>query len=297
MKQERLNFDPNKEVNYLRQFIGEARKEQLEREIGTSLAELLLSEFSHEYLWDGEKIIDKSTGITAKSLAGDCEFESKRIEDVERKIEEGAELVVMVSPKNIELDYPDDMVDFWKRGDGGKLTLMRFKVDMSQRKLADFEAMNKEGYNLADLIQLLNLAKENRGTSMTMVEKTVRSLIDEFEKNFGQKIYRDGEMMTRLYVAIRLEVEKRSEEIGIEARNYVILPGEIEKYLYGQFQTKKVIGAGCGGSSLSGQFATEGIIIVRTAEGISFQKGSTENLTYCSQCGCWYGGEKCPICS
>jgi len=52
-----------------------------------------------------------------------------------------------------------------------------------------------------------------------------------------------------------------------------------------------------GGSWLSGGFgAGEGIIAVVTADGISFRKGKTEGLNYCSKCGCWYSGDKCPIC-
>jgi hypothetical protein len=52
-----------------------------------------------------------------------------------------------------------------------------------------------------------------------------------------------------------------------------------------------------GGSWLSRGFGNgEGIIAVVTADGISYRKGSTEGLNYCSKCGCWYSGEKCPIC-
>ncbi|HBP51047.1 MAG: hypothetical protein US68_C0001G0033 [Candidatus Shapirobacteria bacterium GW2011_GWE1_38_10] len=296
MKQERLNFDPVKEVNYLRKFLGESRKHQLEREVSTSLAELLLSEYSHDYLWDGEKIIDKETGIKAGDLSENCEFESQRLKNIEGELKKGKELVVCVSPKNAELDYPDDMVDFWKKGEGEKLTLMRFKTKMSEWELKDFELMNKDGYKLADLIGMLSLAKENRGTSMNLIEQVARNLTTEFEMEFGEKVYLDGEMMTRLYIAIRLEVERKSREIGIESRNYVMLPLEIKNYLYGELKVKRTSGGGCGGSSLSGQFGSEGIIIINTSDGISFRKGSTEGLNYCSKCGCWYSGDKCPIC-
>jgi hypothetical protein len=296
MKQERLNFDPVKEVNYLRKFLGESRKHQLEREVSTSLAELLLSEYSHDYLWDGEKISDKETGIKAGDLSENCVFESQRIKEIEEELKKGKDLVVSVSPKNKDLDYPDDMVDFWKRGEGERLTLLRFKTGMCDKKLKDFESMNKDGYKLADLIGMLSLVKENKGSSMTLIEGVVANLTTEFELEFGEKIYVDSEMMTRLYIAIRLEVERKSKEVGIESRNYVMLASEIRNYLYGELRVKKSSGGGCGGSSLSGQFASEGIIIIKTADGISFRKGNTEGLTYCSRCGCWYSGEKCPIC-
>ena len=51
MNKERLNFDPVKETKYLVQFSSEVKKKQLEIEIGTALSELLLSEYSHDYLW------------------------------------------------------------------------------------------------------------------------------------------------------------------------------------------------------------------------------------------------------
>jgi len=296
MKQERLNFDPVKEVSYLRNFWGESRKSQLEREVSTSLAELLLSEYSHDYLWNGEKIIDRETGIKAQDLSENCEFESQRLRIIEEELKKGKDLVVSVSPKNTDLDYPDDMVDFWKRGEGDKLTLLRFKTEMSVFELRDFESMNKEGYKLNDLIGMLSLAKENKGTSMTLIERIARNLTTEFEMEFGEKIYLDGEMMTRLYIAVRLEVERQSREIGIESRNYILLAPEIKNYLYGELKVKRTSGGGCGGSSLSGQFGSEGIIIIKTADGISFRKGSTEGLNYCSKCGCWYSGDKCPIC-
>ena len=70
----------------------------------------------------------------------------------------------------------------------------------------------------------------------------------------------------------------------------------VKNYLFGQFKTKLVGGGGCGSQSLSGQFAKEGIIIVKTINGISFRNGRTEGLSYCSKCGCWYSGQKCPIC-
>ncbi|MDD3998577.1 MAG: hypothetical protein PHR98_00530 [Candidatus Shapirobacteria bacterium] len=296
MNKERLNFDPIREVNYLKGFSGELRKEQLELNISTSLEELFLSAFSHVYQWDGEKIIDKKTGKTVRDLSKNCEFEYQNTKRVEEQLKAGKDLVVCVSPKNIELDYPDDMVDFWIRGEGERLTWMRFKVDMTKAELDDFEAINKEGYVLADLIRMLSLVKEEKGVSVALIEKLARKMTTEFESEFGEKIYLDGEMMTRMYVAIRLEVEKQSRELGTEPRKGVLLRSEIKKYLYGEMRVQKFAGGGCGGSSLGGQFASEGIIIVKTINGISFRNGKTEGLRYCSQCGCWYSGEKCPIC-
>ena len=69
MEKEKLNFNPVIETRYLRQFSDELRKQQLETEISTALSELLLSEYSHDYLWDKGQIVDRNTGIRARDLA------------------------------------------------------------------------------------------------------------------------------------------------------------------------------------------------------------------------------------
>lgn len=293
---ERLNFDPRKEVRYLKDFCREERKSQLKEEIESSLAELKLSKYSHDFLLIGGEIFDKKSKIRSRDLVKNCDFEKRNLDKVEKEFQSGEKLVVNVSPKNRELDYPDDMVDFWVKGEKENLTWLRFKVEMDERRLKDFESMNKNGYKLVDLIKMLNLAGEAEGVTMNLIEGVTRNLVSQFEFEFGEKIYLDAELMTRMYISIRLEVEKQSKEIEIETRNYMVSKSEVERYIHGELKIEKVAGGGCGGSSLSGEFGGQGIIIVVTAEGISFRKGSTEGLNYCSKCGCWYSGEKCPIC-
>jgi hypothetical protein len=297
MNKERLNFDPVKETKYLGQFSSELKKRQLETEISTALSELLLSEYSHDYLLREGKIFDKETGIKAQNLAKNCEHESNKIKKIEEELSLGKDLVVSISPKNEELDYPDDMVDFWKRGEGDKLTLMRFKVEMSPEQLRDFEKINKDKYKFGDQIKMLNLAKSDEQLSVYTIEKITQSLVNRFEREFGEKIFVDAELITRLFVATRLELERQKEVEPVISRLTESINGlRMQNYLFGQLKTKIVSGGGCGSQSLSGQFASEGIIIVKTINGISFRNGKTEGLRYCSQCGCWYSGEKCPIC-
>ena len=297
MNKERLNFDPVKEVSYLGQFSDELRKRQLETEINTALSELLLSEYSHDYLWQENKIVDRDTGIGARSLTNNCEYEHNKINKIEEELEKGKELVVTISPKNKELDYPDDMVDFWKSGEGDKLTLMRFKVEMSPEQLRDFEKIDKENYKMGDLIKMLNLAKSDERVSISAIEKITQSLVERFNREFGEKIFVDTELITRLFVATRLEVERQKEiELVVSRLTESLYGSRMQNYLFGQLKTIMVSGGGCGSQSLSGQFAKEGIIIVKTINGISFKNGKTEGLTYCAKCGCWYSGDKCPIC-
>lgn len=297
IENKRLGFNPVAEASYLGQFLGELKKRQLETEISTALSELLLSEYSHDYLWQDNKIIDRDTGIEAKSLSKNCDYENRKICGIEEELALGKDLGVSISPKNRELDYPDDMVDFWKRGEGDKLTLLRFKVEMSSEQLRDFEKINKDRYNMSDLIKMLNLAKSDENLSILKIEEITQSLVNRFEREFGEKIFVDAELITRLFVATRLEVEREREVEPVISRLTGSLSGlRLQNYLYGQLKTKIVSGGGCGSQSLSGQFASEGVIIVKTINGISFRNGKTEGLNYCAKCGCWYSGDKCPIC-
>lgn len=297
IENKRLGFDPTIEARYLGQFSGELRKRQLETEISTALSELLLSEYSHDYLWREGKIIDKDTAIEAQNLSKNCDYENKKIGKIEEELALGKDLVVSISPKNKELGYPDDMVDFWKKSEGDKLTLLRFKVEMSPEQLGNFERLNIDEYILSDLIKMLNLAKSDKELSILAIEETTRSLVDRFEREFGEKIFVDAELITRLFVATRLEVERQREIEPVISRLTKSLSGlRMQNYLFGQLKTTIVSGGGCGSQSLSGQFAREGVIIIKTINGISFRNGKTEGLIYCAKCGCWYSGEKCPIC-
>lgn len=313
----RLGFDPRIEPRYLSQFSEEARRKQLEIQLSTALAELFLSEYSHDYVIDGEgKIRDKESGLCLSDLALGNPFEVKSLERIEGFFEKGAEIVVNISPENETFDYPDDMVDIWKRGEGGKLTLCRFKVEMGREQLDSFYELvgGKRGvtreemlaspirvdkYRFAELLTFLSLAKEKDNLNIVGIERMVGGLVDRFEREFGEKIFVDSELITRLFIALRLEVEgRKNESIKYSKKEKRDFLDEIrmQDYLYGQLRIKKVAGAGCGGSSLSGEFASQGIIIINTSDGISFRKGSTEGLTYCSKCGCWYSGDSCPIC-
>lgn len=292
----RLNFDPVAEVAYLRRFGDELKRQQLSREIETSLAELLLSEHSHEYQMRGGQICDAATGISIRSLSDEGESEEK----IERMILNGAKMVVNVSPKNKELGYFDNVVDIWKVEDEGRINLFRFKVEMSENDLLNFDRLmggEVKEYRLAEVVAMLNLAKERDGVTIGKIMAVAKELMAGFERSYGEKLFLDAELITRLYVAIRLEVERRREECPVIEREVAVDPFRMQQYMYGELKVVTVAGGGCGGSSLSGEFGQgRGIIIVNTADGITFRVGSTEGLSFCQKCGCYYSGDKCPIC-
>ena len=294
---EKLNFNPVSEVGYLKRFGGELRKQQLTREIGTSLAELFLSEHSHEYQIIGGQICDVATGISIRNLSNEGASEEK----IERMILNGARMVVNVSLKNKELDYFDNVVDIWKVEDGGRVNLFRFKVDMSETELASFDRLmggEVKEYRLAEVVAMLSLAKERDGVSIGKIMVIAKELTANFERNYGERLFIDAELITRLYVAVRLEVERRREESPVIERRIGVDPWRMRQYLFDEFRVVKTAGGGaCPGSSLSGEFGQgQGIIIVNSADGLTFRVGNTEGLTFCPKCGCFYSGDKCPIC-
>jgi hypothetical protein len=293
--EKRLNFNPVAEVSYLRRFGGELKRQQLSREIETSLAELLLSEHSHEYQMVGGQICDTATGISIRSLSDEGESEER----IERMILDGAKMVVNVSPKSQDLGYFDDVVDIWKVEDKGKINLFRFKVDMDKTELESFDRLmggEVEELRLAEVVAMLNLAQKKDGISIGKIMAIAKELVTSFEGNYGEKLFLDSELITRLYVAVRLEVERRRTECPVIERGVGVDPWRMKQYLYEELKVTKVAGGGCGGSSLSGEFSSQGIIIVNTIDGISFRVGSTEGLSFCPKCGCFYSGDKCPIC-
>lgn len=309
---DRLGFDPSIEPRYLAKFSRETRRGQLKIEMSTALEELFLSQYSHEYMLRDGKIVDKETGILAGCLTAENEYEARAIDKIEKQLAAGSMLVVNISAENKRFDYPDNMVDFWVKGEGEKVTVLRLKVDMTWNELLEFNKMiggtsesreevlanplAVEKYCLADLIRYLSISKSKDGLTVALVEEIVSTLVNRFEREFGEKIYVDSELITRMYVAARLEVEDYKEKPVSSNKSFDIGLARMRNYLYGVLKTERKVGGGCGGSSLGGQFASEGIIIVKSIDGISFKKGSTEGLTYCKKCGCWYSGEKCPIC-
>jgi len=316
-KEKRLGFDPGLEPKYLARFSGVAKREQLEIQLSTALSELFLSEYTQERYIDGEEVRDKKTGLSLRDMAKNNPYEVRALTKIKSDFDNGAEVIVNISPKNENFDYPDNMVDIWKRGDGNKVWNFRFKVDMEDGNLRKFykvfggiENLDKEeilanpvrveGYRLAEVIQILSLSKEKEkdGWDILKIDGVVKKIVSRFQEEFGKEIFVDSELITRLFVSARLEIEEKKSESGGVVTRRMMKDEErrLQNYMYGELKIERKAGSGCGGSSLGGQFASEGIIIIKTADGISFRKGSTEGLTYCSRCGCWYSGEKCPIC-
>jgi hypothetical protein len=294
ISKERSTFDPLNEKKYLERFSGEMRRGQLEVEVRTALAELFLSQHSHTYLIRNGELRDEKTGLSFKELSQNGERE-KIIEESLLRGEE--DLVVSISPRDRENGLEDNMIDIFRRSSGDEVHMFRFKVEMSLEEMVDFERVSKMGgWKLADLMKMMVLAKETEGITLEKIMFLTREMLREFEKEYGSNLYDDAELITRFFVAVRSEVERRKKECPVIERIVAVDPWRMRQYLTQEFKVKIVTGGGaCPGSSMKGEFGA--IIIIKTADGISFRVGSTEGLNFCAKCGCWYSGDKCPICN
>ncbi len=88
-------------------------------------------------------------------------------------------------------------------------------------------------------------------------------------------------------------IADKVEEIKVKMRgNNVLFEKEMARMGY-----RLNVAGDHGGSWLSQEIGRGiGTIAMRGVEGIRFLVGNTEGLNYCKKCGCWYSGDKCPIC-
>ena len=127
-------------------------------------------------------------------------------------------------------------------GKRGKVNLFRFKVNMGEADLKNFGRLmggEVKEYRLAEVVAMLNLAKERDGVSIGKIMAIAKELVASFERNYGEKLFLDAELITRLYVAIRLEVERRREECPVVERRVGVDPFRIQQYLYGGIKSYK----------------------------------------------------------
>lgn len=96
-------------------------------------------------------------------------------------------------------------------------------------------------------------------------------------------------------MAIGNEV-KKSVGSG-EITEAVLSKMQLNIYKFGKIEIRNVAGHGCGGTAQEGQFGSgQGWILVVVDGKMTAYFGSTENMSYCSRCGCYHSGDKCPFC-
>lgn len=96
------------------------------------------------------------------------------------------------------------------------------------------------------------------------------------------------------------EVDENMKKIAREVKEAREIAGR-DNYLFERIMLQSGyrlnISGSHGGSWLSGELGrTQGIIALNIGGKIEYRLGRTEGLHYCEHCGCWYSGEKCPVC-
>lgn len=305
-----VGFSAEKEEVFLRRLDNRNKRVNLEQELKTQLAEDFgLVEFTLKYKFNKEgKIIDLLSGqeIVELTSRGEVEEETESISQIEEGLKNNPKKTwIHFSPKNEELGYPSNCVDFWRVVDE-KVVWNRIVVKN------DFEEMNRTrqflsgkekvkdemeilkspievDLRLEEIFDFFRLSEEKNITDLNKIEAVVKKYLDQFENEFGEKLNEDQKLIFRLY-SICYEASKREKE------QRTIRRSEMEVYMYGAMVEMKVEKSfGCAATTIVGSFGEKiGYYILSNGE---VKKGVIpEGFKECKKCGCWYAGEKCPFC-
>lgn len=301
-------FSPESEVEFLRRV--NQKDLVLRRELTTQLAEDFgMIEFSKKYVWQNGKIIDLESGegVVDLTLRGGINAETEAI----KKIEVGLSLSenktwVHFSPKNNELGYDQNCVDFWRRLGNNEVVWNRIVVINDFKEMIDvykilggdeikdeMEILSKpisSELKLASLFSVFRMANKINDLDYKEIDEAVLEIIKEFEREFGNKISSDKDLVLRLYSAAydRL-TEKTQNNFG---RNNL---DDLYIYMYAPIlNMREERSYGCAGSTSVANFREGfGYYVV---DGVVKYGEVPEDFKFCKKCGCYYSGNKCPFC-
>lgn len=305
----KIGFNEDNEVAYLGRINPERRNLNLELELTTQLAEDFgVVEFTRTYEMRDGKIVDEASDQLISTLGVEEENESIK------KIEEGlnqdpVRTWVHFSPKNEDLGYPMNCVNFWRKS-GDKVIWNRMVVkntfeDMKEIRflLGGEEKIENEmeilrlpisvNLKLSEVFDLFSLCELKNFNDLDLIEKIVNRHSGEFTSRFEyQQVVESADLVLRLYSLCYRSLEKHKLEDGLVSRR------EIENFMYGQMQNLRVEPSyGCAVSTTVGAYGEKiGYYILSNGE---IKKGiipEGEGYIECKKCGCWYRGEKCPFC-
>lgn len=306
-------FDPIREVKFIGQITDVGfRDKMLVREVSTQLAEDFgLVKHDSVYDWqEGEIVIPKLGRLSGVTKRGGLESEVIAVKRIEEKLREDPErTVVHFSPKDESVGYGFECVDFWRVNEG-RVTSVRIMIENDEEgmrkvwKMLSGDAWLSETENLranpvatnlmiGEMLPLFEISKAKNGIKYENIENVVEAMLFKLKKKYGNEVYWDAELIARLYSAVYMILDKKDDRGRISVNSQ----RKLDFYVSAKMtETRVRPSSGCSSSTNVNGFTGEGMIIIVTADGISFRKGSTEGLNYCSRCGCWYSGEKCPIC-
>jgi len=305
-----IGFSPEKEEFFLRRLENNKRRINLKQELKTQLAEDFgLVEFTLKYKFNEEgKILDlfSDQEIVALTSRGEIEEETESIKKIENGLKNNPNKTwIHFSPKNEEIGYPNNCVDFWRVVDNeivwNRIVVRNNFEEMNRlRQLLSGEEKVKNRMEilkspievelkLAEIFIYFNLNEDKKITDLNKIEKVVEKYIDQFENEFGNELTENQKLIFRLY-SICYESSKREEE------KIIIKRSELENYMYGRMVEMKIEKSfGCSATTRIGSFGEKiGYYVLSNGE---VKKGVIpDNFKECKDCGCWYSGDKCPFC-
>jgi hypothetical protein len=302
-KETNIGFSPEKEEKFLKRLPDEIRRVNLDQELRTQLAEDFgLVEFTLKYRFNEKgKIVDLKSGSEIAELTsrGGIEEEIEAINKIENGLRTTPDQTwVHFSPKNEELSYPENCVDFWRVINGTVIwNRIVVKNDFSElnktRKFLSGEDEAKDemellkspiavDLKLANIFDFFRLAESKNITNLKEIEEVVDDYLDEFNDNFGSKLTKDSGLIFALYSACYRKIELGN--INLRDYMYGVRKNITEEKSFG-----------CAVSTRVGEFGEK--IGYFVTEGGKVSYGTIpEGFKECKKCGCWYTGDKCPFC-
>ncbi len=306
-KEKQTGFESEKEVKFLARLDGSRRRVSLEQELVTQLSEDFgLVKFSQKFKFDeAGEIRDLLSGekMTELTERGGVVEETKSIRKIEAGLRSFPDSVwVHFSPKNEELGYTSDCVDFWRRNNEGMVIWNRLVVKNNLEEMnrirewlsGEREAMTGRellanpvkttGLKLSEIFDLLTIGEIRNEVTKRQIDRVVERYINDFWEEFGDGVTVDKDLIFRLYSICYRTLEGR---VGRE---------EIEDFMYGRLlSVKNESSFGCSMTTTVGAFGEKvGYYVLANGE---VKRGRIpEGFKECKECGCWYTGDKCPFC-
>ncbi len=307
-----IGFSAKNEKVFLDRLSPDLRRQNLEQELKTQLTEDFgLVEFTLKYKLNTDgRIVDLISGQELVDLTsrGGVDEEIISIKKIESDLTNNPQKIcIHFSPKNEELGYPENCVDFWRVVDSEVIwNRMVVKNNFQEmNKIRTFLTEEKEvsdemeilkapisvDLKLAEVFSLFQLNESNNSHSFDYIERIVARYLSEFHNGLGEKIINDSDSIFRLYSACF-----NALKYGGNNNEPVINRKDVENYMYGVMNNVSVERSyGCGVSTTVGSFGEKVGYYVSSNGEVKHGK-IPEGFSECGECGCWYSGNKCPFC-
>ncbi|MGI5840696.1 MAG: hypothetical protein ACOX6N_00525 [Patescibacteria group bacterium] len=309
-----IGFSPVKEKEFLLRVEASRRRRSLEAELSTQLAEDFgLVKFSKTYDIRGGKIVDPVSGLGVVDITRrySIKEESEAIEAIEKGLErDPLKMWVYFSPRNEELNYTDDCIDFWRRVEGqikwnrivvrqgfGEMREIRKQLGGQGEVTSRLEILGKPvqtGVKMAEVMERLRIAGTRGGSvGQVDVQAVVSEAVNSFYGSWKNDLYGDEKAILGLYSYAFRQLEARarggagvSDEMKMEyiAANFVGM------------EAKRSFG--CSGSTMVAEVTGRGYFIAEVSGVRKVIYGNVpEGYKLCKKCGLYYSGDSCPFCS